>query len=72
MQSNYPLGAANDPEAPYNKEIPEIVSNFTIRGSLYSDLKGEELFNRIADFRQELDNLFKYEDDVIIHDISCK
>lgn len=61
MLDNYPIGAANDPRAPYNEPLPkEEVLNFELntKGKVYIIYNSkEELEERIKNFREELDLL---------------
>ena len=61
MNDNYPVGAANDPRAPYNEPLPEEeVLNFEldVKGKVFIEYSSEEeLEERTNEFRKALDLL---------------
>lgn len=76
MNDNYPLGAANDPRAPYNEPLPkEEVFNFELnaKGKVFINYNSEEeLEERIKNFREELDlliNRLGIEEDIKIENL---
>lgn len=61
MNDNYPIGAADDPRAPYNEPLPKeetLDFELNIKGKTYFLYHSkEDLDERIKDFRMALDTL---------------
>lgn len=74
---NYPMGASNDPNAPYNDSIPKEGSlkfELKVKGEFYpSYYLNEELDEKTTNFRKKLEDLIdKFDfgtDDYVVDNI---
>ena len=55
--SNYPLGAKDDPNAPYNQEEKQVMFSFSISGTdsinVNTKLSDEEIKEKICEYLKE-------------------